>query len=39
MKAKTINFSSYSVEYLDGEIGGDDSDFVPMISNINEQQT
>ena len=39
MKEKTIDFPSYSAEYLDGEIGGDDSDFVPLIYDIIEQQT
>ena len=38
MKEKTIEFPSYSTEYLDGKIGGDDPDLDPLISNINVQQ-
>ena len=39
VKDKTAEFPSYSNEYLDNEIGGDDSDLDPMISNISVQQT
>ena len=38
MKEKTVDFPSYSAEYLDDEIGSDDSDFVPLISDISEQK-
>ena len=38
MKEKTADFPSYSADYLDGEIGSDDSYFVPLKSNISEQQ-
>ena len=34
VKEKTAEFPSYSTEYLDDEIGGDDPDLDPMISNI-----
>ena len=43
VKEKTVEFPFYSTEYLDDEIGGDDSDMEPdskpMISDIIEQQT
>ena len=38
VKEKTVEFPSYSVEYLDDEIGGDDSDLKPLISDISDQQ-
>ena len=38
-KEKTTEFPSYSTEYLDDEIGGDDPDLDPLISNISVQQT
>ena len=34
MKEKTVEFPSYSTEYLDDEIGNDDPDLDPIISNI-----
>ena len=34
MKEKTAEFPSYSTEYLDDEIGGDDPDLDPMILDI-----
>ena len=34
MKEKTVEFPSYSAEYLDDEIGGDDPDLDPLISDI-----
>ena len=39
VEEKTAEISSYSTEYLDDEIGGDDPDLDPLISDINEQQT
>ena len=39
MKEKIVEFPSYSTEYLDDEIGGDDPDLDPLISDINEKQT
>ena len=39
VKEKTVEFPSYSTEYLDDGIGGDDSDLDPIIYNISEQQT
>ena len=39
VKEKTAEFPSYSIEYLDDEIGGDDPDLHPMISNINVNKT
>ena len=39
MKEKTVEFTSYSTEYLDDEIGGDDPDLDPMISDINVPQS
>ena len=42
VKEKTIEFPSYSTEYLDDEIGGDDPDLEPdlepLISDINDQK-
>ena len=38
MKEKTVQFPSYSTEYLDDVIGGDDPDLDPMISDISVQQ-
>ena len=38
VKEKTTEFPSYSTEYLDDEIGGDEPDLDPMISNISEQK-
>ena len=34
VKEKTVEFPSYSTEYLDDEIGGDDLDLDPLISDI-----
>ena len=34
VKEKTAEFPSYSTEYLDDKIGGDEPDLDPMISNI-----
>ena len=34
MKEKTAEFPFYSTEYLDYEIGGDDPDLDPLISDI-----
>ena len=34
MKEKTIEFPSYSTEYLDDEIGGDDPHLNPLIFYI-----
>ena len=34
MKEKTIEFPSYSTEYLDDEIGGDDPVLDPLIFDI-----
>ena len=39
MEEKTAEISSYSTEYLDDEIGGDDPDLDPLISDISEQKT
>ena len=39
VKEKTVEFPSYSTEYLDDEIGGDDTDLDPLISDIILQQT
>ena len=36
MKEKTVEFPSYSTEYLDDKIGGDDSDLEPLISYISD---
>ena len=38
MKEKTMEFSSYSTEYLDDEIGGDDPDLNPLIYDISVQK-
>ena len=34
VKEKTVEFPSYSAEYLDDEIGGDDSDLEPDLEPI-----
>ena len=39
MKEKIIEFPSYSIEYLDDEIGGDDPDLDPLFSDISVQKT
>ena len=39
VKEKTAEFLSYSIEYLDDEIGGDDPDLDPMIYDISVKQT
>ena len=39
VKDKTVEFPSYSIEYLDDETGGDGPDLDPMISNIYLQQS
>ena len=39
MTEKTSEFPSYSIEYLDDEIGGYDPDLDPLISDISVQQT
>ena len=39
VKEKTAKFPSYSTEYLDNEIGGDEPDLDPLISDINVQQS
>ena len=39
VKEKTVVFPSYSTDYLDGEVGGDDPDLDPMIYNISVQQS
>ena len=39
MKEKTVEFPSYSTEDLDDEIGGDDPDFNPFITDINLKQS
>ena len=36
---KTAEFPFYSTEYLDDEIGGDDPNLDPLISDISVQQT
>ena len=38
MKEKTTDFPSYYTEYLDDEIGGDDPNLDPMISDISVQK-
>ena len=38
VKEKTADFPSYSTEYLDDEIGGDDLDLDPMIYDISVQK-
>ena len=37
MKEKTVEFPSYSTEYLDDVIGGDDPNLDPLISDISVQ--
>ena len=39
VKEKTAEFPSCSTEYLDDEIGGDDPDLDPLISDISVHQT
>ena len=39
MKEKTAEFPSYSTEYLDDELGGNDPDLDPMISDISLHQS
>ena len=39
MKEKTVEFPSYSIEYLDDEIVGDDLDLDHLISDISVQQS
>ena len=39
MKEKIVEFPSYSIEYLDDIIGGDDPNLDPMISDISVQQS
>ena len=39
MEEKTAEIPFYSTEYLDDEIGDDDPNLDPMISNISVQQT
>ena len=39
VKEKNAEFPSYSTKYLDDEIGGDDPDLDPLISNISLQKT
>ena len=39
VKEKTVEFPSYSTEYLDDVIGGDDPDLDPLISDISEEKT
>ena len=39
MKEKTVEFPSYSTEYLDDGIGGDDPDLDPLIYDISEKNT
>ena len=34
VKEKTVEFPSYSIEYLNDIIGGDDPDLDPLISDI-----
>ena len=38
VKEKTIEFPSYSTEYLDDVIGGDEPDLDPLIYNISVQK-
>ena len=38
VKEKTVEFPSYSTEYFDDEIGGDEPDLDPMISDISVQK-
>ena len=39
MKEKTADFPSYSTDYLDDEIGGDNPDLDPLISDISVYQS
>ena len=39
VKEKTTEFPSYSTEYLNDEIGGDDPDLDPMIYDISVHQS
>ena len=39
VKEKNVEFPSYSTEYLDDEIRGDDPDLDPFISHISVHQT
>ena len=39
VKETTAEFPSYSTEYLDNEIGGDELDLDPMISDISVQKS
>ena len=39
MKEKTAKFPSYSTEYLDDEIGGDDPDLDSLIFDISVKQS
>ena len=39
MKEKTAEFPSYSTKYLDDEIGGDEPDLDPLISDISMKQS
>ena len=39
VKEKTVEFLSYSTEYLDEVIGGDDPDLDPLISDISVQKS
>ena len=38
MKERTIEFPSYSTEYLNDEIGGNDPDLEPMIYDISDKK-
>ena len=38
VKEKTVDFPSYSTDYLDDEIGGDDPDLDPLIYDISVQK-
>ena len=38
VKEKTAEFPSYSTEYLDDEIGGNDPDLDPLIYDMSVQQ-
>ena len=38
MKEKTVEFNSYSTEYLDDEIGGDDPNLDPIIYDLSVHQ-
>ena len=38
VKEKIVEFPSYSTEYLDDEIGGDEPDLDPLISDISVHQ-